>query len=372
MTHAIKGVVALAVVSVCILWALPVASAPSPSRERQPTADRAAALRVEGNRLVDPAGQTVLLHGVNRSGTEYMCLGGGWIFDGPSDSPSIAAMRTWRVNAVRVPLNEDCWLGINGVPSATSGSAYQQAIADYVELLNASGIYAILELHWSAPGTIESRGQRPMPDLDHAPAFWSSVAGVFGGNGAVILELFNEPHPDGMQDSEAGWTCWRDGGTCPGIDFEVAGMQTLVDAVRSTGATNVIALGGLGWANFLSGWVMYKPNDPLHNIAAAWHTYDFAHCTTVSCYDSNVGPVAAQFPVIATEIGSNSCGAPFMETLMDWLDAHGIGYLVWTWDVWGERFGDPDACESYSLIRDYAGSPTTYGEIVREHFAQLP
>ena len=27
-------------------------------------------------------------------------------------------MKAWNINAVRVPLNEDCWLGINGVASA--------------------------------------------------------------------------------------------------------------------------------------------------------------------------------------------------------------------------------------------------------------
>ena len=34
-------------------------------------------------------------------------------------------MKTWSINAVRVPLNEDCWLGINGVKPQYGGAAYR-------------------------------------------------------------------------------------------------------------------------------------------------------------------------------------------------------------------------------------------------------
>ena len=132
-----------------------------------------------GNRLVNGAGQTVRLLGVDRSGTEYACIQGWGIFDGPSDAASVAAIASWHVNAVRVPLNEDCWLGINGVSSSYGGLVYQQAIVNYVNLLNQDGIYAILDLHWSAPGTTPATGQEPMPDQAHSPAFWTSVADTF-------------------------------------------------------------------------------------------------------------------------------------------------------------------------------------------------
>src|SRR4051794_41173169 len=78
-------------------------------------------LHVVGNTLVDANGNPVLLHGVDRSGSEYMCSGGGTsAFDGTADQASIDAMKAWGVNAVRLPLNEDCWLGINGEPTNMS------------------------------------------------------------------------------------------------------------------------------------------------------------------------------------------------------------------------------------------------------------
>ena len=69
--------------------------------------------------------------------------------DGPQ---AIAAMTSWHINAVRLPLNEDCWLGINGAPARYSGARYRAAIRAYVARLNHAGLYVILDLHWSAPG----------------------------------------------------------------------------------------------------------------------------------------------------------------------------------------------------------------------------
>ena len=76
-----------------------------------PPGGSAPALHVSGNKLVNASGSTVTLHGVNRSGAEFACVQGTGLFDGPVDQASVAAMASWHINAVRVPLNEDCWLG---------------------------------------------------------------------------------------------------------------------------------------------------------------------------------------------------------------------------------------------------------------------
>jgi len=106
-------------------------------------------LQVSGNELVDASGHQVVLHGVDRSGTEYACVQGYGIFDGPSDQGSVTAMKNVGINAVRVPLNEACWNGESYVNPAYSGSNYQSAIKAYVSLLNANGMVAILDLQWT-------------------------------------------------------------------------------------------------------------------------------------------------------------------------------------------------------------------------------
>src|ERR1700730_9885425 len=82
-------------------------------------------LSVRGNHLVNWRRTIVRLTGVNRSGAEYACAHVWGIWDAPTDTNlAIRAMTAWHINSVRIPLNEDCWLGINGVPRAYSGARY--------------------------------------------------------------------------------------------------------------------------------------------------------------------------------------------------------------------------------------------------------
>ncbi len=323
-------------------------------------------LHVSGNKIVNTAGTTVRLLGVNRSGGEYMCVQGRGIWDGPADAQSIQYMLNWKINAVRIPLNEDCWLGINGVAASMSGSAYQQAVINYVNLLNSMGVVAILDLHWGAPGTTLATAQTPMPDADHSVAFWSSVATTFKGNNSVIFDLFNEPYPDSNSDTTAGWTCWRDGGTCAGVTYTVAGMQSIVTAVRATGATNIVMLGGLEYSNAMSQWLTYKPTDSTGNLVAAWHSYNFNLCISATCWNSTLLPILqAGIPLVAGEIGENDCAHTYIDTLMNWLDTNGASYLAWTWDAWGLCANGPN------LINDYLGNPTAFGQGFKDHLNTL-
>jgi endoglucanase len=277
-------------------------------------------LQVQGNQLVDLRSnppQPIHLQGVNRSGTEYACIQGWGIFDGPSDIASILAIASWNANAVRVPLNEDCWLGINQVKPAYSGRNYQQAIATYVNILNVFGLVAILDLHWSAPGTQQTTGQQPMPDRDHSITFWRQVATAYANNESVVFDLFNEPYPDSNQDTPAAWRCWRYGGACSGVPFKAAGMQELVQAVRGRGARNVIMLGGVQYANALSQWLAYEPADTANNLVASWHVYDFNACNNVTCWYSTVAPVAQHVPIVTGEFGEKNQGVQFITNPLD-------------------------------------------------------
>ena len=335
-------------------------TAPIPVEPPPPVVVRPApAVHVVGTHLANAAGAAVRLRGVDHSGTEYACIQGWGIFDGPSDSASVDAITSWNANVVRVPLNESCWLGIDGVKPSLGGASYQQAITGYVSLLNRRGLVVILELHWTGPGTTPGTGQQPMPNRAHTPELWRQVATAFKGNDAVVFDLFNEPFPDDNRNTPEAWRCWRDGGGCAGMTYEAAGMQELVTAVRSTGATNVIMLGGVQYANSLTGWLAAMPIDPLRNLAASWHVYDNNACNTKSCWDTYAAPVAATVPLIVGEVGDNTSGSAFVTSLMDWMDARQGSYLAWTWNTWGSPL---------DLIRGYDGTPTAYGSTFRARF----
>ena len=52
-----------------------------------------------------------------------------------------------------------------------------------------------------------------------------------------------------------------------------AGMQDQINAVRSTGATNVCLVSGISYSNDLSGMLANIPTDPLGQMGVAWHPY---------------------------------------------------------------------------------------------------
>jgi endoglucanase len=350
---------------------------PSPTPSPSPTGGSGAApaLHVSGNKLENASGAQVVLHGVNRSGTEYACVQGNGIFDGPNDLASITAMKSWGANAVRVPLNEACWNAESYVTAADAGASYQAAIKAYVSLLNSNGMVAILDLHWTdglytgnSAGCSSAQAvcQKPMPDAAEAIPFWTSVASTFKGNNAVIFDLFNEPYASRATGSTAsGWTCWLSGGTCPGISYQVAGMQSMVNAVRSAGASNVLMLGGEEYSNDLTAWLANEPTDPDHNLVASWHSYNFNSCSTQSCWTSQIAPVIAAVPVVAGEIGENDCAAAYINPLMNFLDSEHTSYLAWAWNA------DFNCSSGPGLISDYTGTPTAYGAGYKSHLLSL-
>lgn len=334
-------------------------------------------LHVSGNKLVNANGKTVALHGVDRAGIEFQCVRGQGIFAGPSGQASVKDMKSWGINAVRLPLNEACWNGESYVDPGYAGVNYRNAITSYVKLLNSDGLVVILDLHWtdgqytgssSGCSSAEAVCQKPMPDAAESVPFWFSVAKAFKGNDAVIFDLFNEPYPDSaLPTKTAAWKCWLKGGSsCSrGISYRVAGMQTLVNTVRATGANNVIMLGGLAYANDLAGWLKYKPKDPDNNLAASWHSYNFNSCNNIGCWQSQVGPVIARVPVIAGEIGENDCADGYIDPLMSYLDSKSASYLAWSWNA------DFNCSAGPSLITSYAGSPTGYGAGYESHLHSL-
>jgi endoglucanase len=307
------------------------------------------AVQVVDNQLVGGQGQPIRLLGVNRSGPEYACIQGLGIFAGPTDKRAIAAMTAWEINAVRIPLNESCWLGINGAPPAYSGDRYRAAVSAYVARLHRAGLYVVLDLHWSAPGTRLATGQQPMADLDHSPAFWASVARTFRADPAIIFDLYNEPF-------NISWRCWRDGCTTP-EGWRAAGMQSLVDAVRSTGAEQPVIASGLDWGNDLSSWLEYRPHDPANQVAAGFHAYDFRPCVDPACWTQATGRVARAVPVVTTELGQTTCDSSFLARFTEWAGTAGVSYLGWSWN--------PTGCSSPALIRSWDGQPTASGDRFR-------
>jgi hypothetical protein len=354
-----RGVLALLIVA----WLVPVSGTSAYASLG------VAPLMVVQNQLQDSAGKQVHLTGVNRSGTEYACIQGWGIFDGPSDDTSVAAIADWGANAVRIGLNEDCWLGINGAPQQHSGAAYIKAVTDYVQRLHRHGLYAVVSLMWAAPGANQAPWQEGMADADHALTFWSSVAGAFRDDGATLLELYGEP-------SWISWSCWVDGCTYSDKygNWRTAGMGEMLQAVRQAGAHNIVLIPGINYANDLSSWLAYAPVDPDHQLAASFNVYGDNTCADSACWDTSIREVAKRVPLVTAELGEQAvgpnCGHAFVDRYLSYAHSNGLSYLAWVWDTW-------NPCAS-ALILDYNGTPTPLGAAYRSHllmaqpFTNLP
>ena len=258
-------------------------------------------LRVVGNRLRDAAGNEVWLQGVNAGGMESI----------PNTDQIVksvvVAIDEWKSNCVRLPVNESFWFGTSAYQS-DGGAAYRAAVDKIVTLAANRGAYIALDLH-----------RFRAPKAEHI-SFWKDAAKRYANHPAVLFDLFNEPHG-------ISWEVWRNGGwvgEAGKVDesafltaeekkknqgFESVGMQALVDAVRSTGAKNVVIAGGLYWANDLTGIESeaiekgeaksYRLDEKGGNgIMYAWHTYHWHKGW------ARILPVAAKHPIFLGEVGA--------------------------------------------------------------------
>lgn len=338
---------------------------------------------VDGNRLVDArSGATFVPRGVNWSSFEYACAQ-GW---GLSSLDALAgrdvyaaeaaAIADWGANTVRLPLNQDCWLGTRGAPVSDQFEertplGYRSAVGAFVTALNRHGMVVVLDLHSRKRMGQPEFGNLAMPDSESL-AFWRSVASQYRDNPSVMFDAFNEPYSRYNAVDELvfdlTWKCWRDGGcaapveddqtaTAARITYPVQGMAAVVREIRDAGATQPVLLGGLDYANDLSRWLDFAPDDD--QLVASFHSYDFKECGTERCWDAVLAPLAERVPVLTGELGATDPTDGYVARYLDWAGRHGIGSLFW---VWADHPTDP-----MSLVRDDVGTPSSYGVIARRH-----
>ncbi len=243
-------------------------------------------IKVSGNRLVTAAGPDVWLQGVNVPSLE-------WSAKGESILRSVkVAIDDWKANVIRLPVNNSFWFGQGKAPQTSNDQeAYRALVDNAIKLAAARGAYVVLDLHrFHAPE-------------DSAVEFWKDAAARYKNNPAVLFDVFNEP-------TGIPWDVWQKGG-----DFQVkqkgkaelltkhsTGMQALVDAVRSTGAKNIIVAGGLGYAYDLSGVLNgFALSDKTGNgIMYATHFYNWHNGWQKHFLD-----VAAKYPILVGEFGAD-------------------------------------------------------------------
>lgn len=286
---------------------------------------------VSGPTVLDGAGKPHIFRGVDRPSLESNS-GGQGLAQG-----DYLVMAMWGANVVRIALNQDFWLSDAPTYDATYSAVVDQQIqwAEQATGPNApNGLDVILDLHWSDGGNANNMaGQQQMAD-QRSVAFWKDVPThvnfytnvAYKDDPKVLFELYNEPE---LYNAPGGdpWSVWLNGGDTGsgsgGADVpNAAGMQQLYNAVRGTGAQNLVLIGGIHYAYDLSG----VPSHPISggsNIIYVTHPYAMNEQPGdkgLNTWYNAFGFLTATAPVMATEFGNRQtspAGPPCTTTYLN-------------------------------------------------------
>ncbi|MEX2382306.1 MAG: cellulase family glycosylhydrolase [Opitutales bacterium] len=301
-------------------------------------------IRVEGRWLLDPDGNRVWLQGVAIPGLEITSKGHGVVHS------TIVAIEEWKANVVRLAIKDEFWYGKgdgrrdDDEPQTDGGAAYRAIVDAAVQAAANRGAYLVIDHH-------RYRAVRP----EHLP-FWKELAERYKNHPAVIFDIINEPHG-------ISWEVWRNGGEVfrgrsdvpdesaflsneerqANLEFTSPGMQALVDAIRETGARNLIIAGALDWAydlsGILKGCALEDPNG--NGIMYASHVYPWKRGWQRAFLD-----VVEHHPVFMGEVGASIHKMSFIpeeiqedpETwvpdILGLIQQHQIHWTGWSFHTW--------------------------------------
>jgi len=273
---------------------------------------------VKGNKFVDPDGKAMVFRGVNIADPDKIEGEGHWSKD------LFVKVKETGATVVRIPVHPVAWRG--------------RGTTDYLVLLDQAvqwstdlGMY--VDIDWHSIGNLkDGLFQDPMYEtsLPETLNFWRTMAAHYNGNHTVaFFELFNEPTLYRGQLGSMTWDEWR------GINEE------MISLIRAYDKETIPLVAGLDWAYDLAP----LRDSPVRavNIGYVTHPYPNKRLRPwESKWEEDFGFAAANYPMIATEIGfsdhygSKADNDEYGADITKYLDTKGIGWIVWCFDPeWG-------------------------------------
>lgn len=229
---------------------------------------------------VIPVG-TVHLRGVNLAAAEFgeTRLPGTFNVDYTYPTASeIAYFRNKGMNFVRLPFR---WERLQPALNQSFDSEELARLQNTVSEVTSAGLTVLLDPHNYARYQGQIVGSAQVPYSAFAD-FWGRLATIYKSNSLVMFGLMNEPN----NMSTEAW---------------VTGANAAIAAVRSAGASNVIAVPGNGWTgahSWAQNWygtpnatAMLLISDPINRLVFEVHQYLDADSsgTSATCVSSTIG-----------------------------------------------------------------------------------
>lgn len=312
-------------------------------------------LSVDGSRIVDESGDTVVLRGVNIADPAKLLRQEQWherLFEHLATH--------WRVNHIRLPVHPAAWRELGA-------KRYLGLLDQAVEWANRHDLYLILD--WHVIGHLSSNTyQRDIYITTEAETreYWSIVSARYAGvNTIAVYELFNEPTLKGHEDDAEIFSEWRHQ------------LTEIVDLIRQRDSETIPLVAGFNWAYDLTAFGA-QPIER-EGIAYASHPYPQKVRPTVKddtsyfeAWQSDWGFMAERFPVMATELGwvaegGHGAHIPVIDDgsygprIVKFMESRGISWTVWCFD--------PDW--SPVMIEDWQYTPSEQGRFFKTQFRRL-
>ncbi len=310
-------------------------------------------LHTDANQIKDPAGNVVILRGIDFIDLGFLDNWEGGAFamidrvtnktDTQGNSPG------WYPKVFRINITPPDSVGGNWpVPFDPGNCAfYYDLLRPVVDYCKAKDIYAIIDWHYVAN------------TYDHVAdtnEFWTYIAPRFANDSHVLFELFNEPMNDLYGD-------WIFNNTDVNDWLSVRqDMQTWVNIVRTYAPKNLILVAGSNYAQILKPIVTY-PIDG-NNIVYVSHIYpghfynwwwSNSYPVFGRSYQDEITSCAAVYPVMMTEWGFSQSNNPnpgdqlngtitaYGQPLMNFIEGLGISNSAWVASYdWGPPMFWPD------------------------------
>jgi uncharacterized protein (TIGR03437 family) len=242
------------------------------------------AMHAQGNQIVDSTGQAIVLRGAEIPGLNLTGVSPAMqaIYDQTLSPTTFSTMRQrFNMNALRLPIASSI---------AGRDPLYLGRVATIVKQANVAGLVVILAEY----------GPSNLPFASEID-FWHTWASYFKDNPLLVFDVFNEPASTSVPPD---WRFWLHGDADSRSSLGPVGMQALVNAIRSAGAQQLIAVQGFRDSEFLGFDASFAVPDP--NIiyeVHPWFAHGFYKDVTDADRDAHFGFLAKQFPILAGEWG---------------------------------------------------------------------